>query len=392
MAAPHSSETRIAGARFRMALNSHAEWTHECQIRLTDGRVGVGTAPRGETPSVFEERTGADPSADASAAADRTSPAAAALRGLPAEQERVDDLLRERAPEWGRDVCYAASVALYEALREPTADPPTHVPGIVFNLLNGGLHAYTNPVRMDITEVLLVPQDRDLPSAIDGYRRMLDAARTALAGVPTTVVNGNAVHDLGPDGDDAALGLAGRLLADEGLSSAFRLMVDASAGDWWDGEAYRLPVSERRVERGALVARWVDLLARHDLVFLEDPMAEPDVDGWAALHDARPADRLLLGDNFTSTRIERLHEHPDLVDGVLIKPDQNGTASGAIEFAAEAERLGLVRMASHRSIETDSPFLAHLAIDLGADWLKIGPYSDFSAILRTNVLLRESAR
>ena len=374
----------IAEVRTTTVLNSHSVWTADCEVILSDGRRGRGTAPRGETPSLHER--------DSLTGSARAVATESDLCGLPAIQRDVDQIIAGHAETWGRDRAYAMSVALFEALLTPPAELEGRGPGILFNLLNGGLHAYTNPIRADITEVLLVPRGPDLREAIDAYRRLLGATQAALADAPTTMVNGNRVHDLGDDGDDAALAFCTRLLADAGLDETFTLMVDASAGDWWVGDEYRLPVADRRLRSDQLVERWLDLMERHNLHLLEDPMAESDLHGWSELHRSRPEDRVLLSDNFTSTRVDELRAKHQLVDGVLIKPDQNGTVSGAMEFAAQARQLNLTRIASHRSIETDSPFLIHLAIECGVDWVKIGPYSDFSSILRTNALLRAMHR
>ncbi|MGW1871199.1 hypothetical protein ACWCPS_37385 [Streptomyces mauvecolor] len=141
--------------------------------------------------------------------------------------------------------------------------------------------------------------------------------------------------------------------------------------------------------------RGVDLGGRNsrhshqfDLTMLEDPFAETDLDSWRALHAARPASCQLLGDNLTSTLASELAAKAPLVDAVLLKPNQNGTVSGTLHFATMAKELGLNLIASHRSIETDTPFLANLTTHIEADYFKIGPFSDFSSVMRSNALIR----
>jgi enolase len=186
------------------------------------------------------------------------------------------------------------------------------------------------------------------------------------------------------------LALARTLLDRAGLSDAFELAIDASAGDWSAGERYTLPVTGVTMDRDELLQWWLGLIERHDLRWVEDPFAETDRAGWRMLHDRRPAACRILGDNLTSTLPEQLAVKAPLVDGVLLKPDQNGTVSGSRAFAALARERGLALITSHRSIETDSPFLVHLSREIGADAIKVGPYSDFSSVLRSNELLRTS--
>jgi enolase len=76
------------------------------------------------------------------------------------------------------------------------------------------------------------------------------------------------------------------------------------------------------------------------------------------------------------------------VDGVLVKPNQRGTVTGALDFAAAARAAGLLVVASHRSVETESTMLVSLAREMRADALKIGPFRDFTAVIKFNELLR----
>ena len=390
----------VSNVRIRRVLNSHLNWTYEATVALSDGRFGRGACPRGETRSIYEDR-----GTDSAARRDAWPSIIDALVGRWFGQASLDSVLVARRSEWGADVAYALSTAFYEAIRchppapAGAADDATHSgklgsrrrrPRLLFNLLNGGLHAYTNPIASDLTEILLVSRTDDLEESIDGYRRMLAAARIALVGTPLVRVGGNLVHDLGGASNEAPLALVHDLLEQEGLAGMFGLMLDASAGDWWDGHRYRPPVSGRVFDPAALVDEWMGLLDRFELQMLEDPLAETDIAAWGALHDARPPGTSLMGDNLTSTDPSELQRKVRLVDGVLLKPDQNGTVTGTEAFAALARAAGILVVASHRSIETESLFLVHLAVELDIDYVKVGPYSDFSSVMRTNELLRQA--
>ncbi|ARZ72606.1 2-phospho-D-glycerate hydro-lyase [Streptomyces albireticuli] len=383
----------IAQVHGRMVLNTHLEWTPEFTIRLADGRTGRGAAPGAETPSVFEARR-----PDRVPDRDTFAEVRKALAGYSFTQGSLDRLLTERGESWGASVVYGVSVAFFEASRAeddmelPDGAAPVgevRCPRLLLNVLNGGMHAYTNPVACDFHEVLLVPRSDDYEAVIDAYLRVLHRVRTALVDFPQRSVGGNRVHDLGPGSNEAALALVEGALKSTGLSGMFGLMVDASAGDWTDGHRhYALPVTGRRLTPEGLTKYWLRLMDRFDLTMLEDPCAESDLDGWRALHAARPAECRLLGDNLTSTLPSELAVKAGMVDGVLLKPDQNGTVSGALRFAAMAGERDLQLVASHRSVETDTLFLVHLATQVEADYFKIGPFSDFSSVMRSNTLLR----
>lgn len=374
----------------RRVLNSHRDWTLEFAVQLSDGRQGRGAAPRGETPSIYED------AADRSPTPSVLAQARTLLVGHELDAEALDALVFQHRDVWGRSAVYAISVACFEALRQAgtphaaAGGPDVGTPAIYFNLVNGGLHAYTNPITCDFTEFLLVPIALDRVASIEAYLRLLRAVSARLARYSTRGVGGSRVADLGDQPNEAACALVRDVLVDEGLDEHFGIMIDASAGDWVDEGGYRLPVSGLRMERTALVDYWLGLIDRFHIDVLEDPLGERDLAGWQALHDARPATTAILGDNFTSTDPDLLERRADSVDGVLLKPDQAGTASRATRFAAMARSRGLQLVTSHRSIETDGTFLVHLSLEVGADAIKIGPFSDLTSVVRTNELIRET--
>ncbi|HEX5591392.1 MAG TPA: hypothetical protein VFX65_13960, partial [Candidatus Limnocylindrales bacterium] len=248
----------------------------------------------------------------------------------------------------------------------------------------------TNPVTSDLPEYLLAARSDDLASVVDAYVGLLETVRGRLRPIPTVDVGGNRVHALGDAPNEAALGFLRDVIRDEGLESMFGIAVDASAGDWWTADGYVLPVSGRRFGPGELDAWWLRMIEAFDIELLEDPFGERDRAGWRDLHARRPASCRVLGDNYTSTDLAQLSGEGKAadVDGVLVKPNQNGTVSGTLAFAAASKAAGLMVVASHRSVETESTMLVELADEMGADALKIGPFRDFTAVIKANELLR----
>lgn len=369
----------IRAVAHRQVLNSHGEWTPELTLELADGRRGRGAAPRGETPSIYERRN--------DAAQIPIAHIRSVLCGELFTQTSLDRVLADRQSAWGSDVIFALSTAFFAC--QAVVVPADYRPRLLFNVVNGGRFARTNAVNADIAEVLLVSLTDDIAATIEGYRRLDAGVRRELGGAPLRIVEGRRVHDIGgTTANDRAIELVTDLIELNRLETTFGVMVDASAGDWWDGNSYRLPVTGMVAESAALVDYWTRLVERHPIMFLEDPFAEVDVDSWREFHGARRDGCHVFADNFTSTNPAELVTKAKLTDGVIVKPDQNGTVSGAREFTEVARSAGLQVAASHRSIETDTDALIRVAVDLGIRYLKIGPYTDFSAVARTNALLR----
>jgi enolase len=164
--------------------------------------------------------------------------------------------------------------------------------------------------------------------------------------------------------------------------------LDIAATELWDGTAYQYGDESRSpAEQVEYVAGLVD---EYDLVYVEDPLEEDDFAGFADLTDrvgseARStshasgkgprADRTLVcGDDLFVTNVERLQQgiEQDAGNSILIKPNQIGTLSAAVDAIELATRNGLTPVVSHRSGETEDATIAHLAVATGAPFIKTG--------------------
>jgi len=146
---------------------------------------------------------------------------------------------------------------------------------------------------------------------------------------------------------------------------------------------------ERR-DKGEQVEFILGLIERYGLVYVEDPLAEEDFEGFAEL--AKKASRLgclICGDDLTVTNRGRLRKAVELgaCNAVIIKPNQVGTLTDAAEAVRLASASGLVPVASHRSGESTDPYLAHLAVGLGCPIIKTGVLGG-ERIAKLNELLR----
>ena len=383
---PGIGEHTVTAVTGRRILDSHLGWTFEFEVLLDDGFAGRGSAPRGETPSIYE--------APATSSFEGLLDAARArVLGRSFTQESFDEAASELGRRWGTGAVLAMSIAYHAAASQKAGEmAPRTSPRLMLNLLNGGLHAYTNPVASDFTEILLLPRGDALEPAIEAYLHLLEIVPHELRRGEEILVGDNRVVRLGQDPNRGALEFVRSLLERERLAEMFGIVVDASAGDWVnrDGDGYRLPVTGWSMSRDQAVRWWLSLVAAHELAMLEDPLAEDDAPGWEELHALRPPRCAILGDNYTSTSLDRLvgDGRAGHLDGVLVKPNQNGTVSGSLAFAAAARDRGLLTIASHRSIETESTFLIDFALRSGSDAIKIGPLRDFSAVVKFNELLR----
>ena len=372
----------------RTIFNSHAEPTTEYSIRLRDGSVGRGASPHGETIGIYEDKGRLVDAAEVVAALR----AGAALQA-PLDQGSFDLVLDERiAPVYGKNTCYALSLAFFNACREPAGPAVAGgKPRLCCNILNGGWHAYTNPVLSNFPEYLLVARSDDVDEVIGSHAEIQRAVQEALAKREKVTIGGNPVTRFATPDDrecvEFLLGVCGAL----GLSDDFDLMIDASAGDLWREDGYHLELTDgtRRTSE-EMAAFWLDLIDQYPLRFLEDPFRETDTDAWARLVSAQTTCRI-IGDNFYCSDAARIRDgaRRRLSHGVIIKPNQAGSVSATCRAIETAQEAGQLVITSHRSVSTESCLLSELTCAYGADLIKIGPlFTDYSSVLRLNQIVR----
>ena len=98
----------------------------------------------------------------------------------------------------------------------------------------------------------------------------------------------------------------------------------------------------------------------------------------------------LVGDDLFVTNVRRLSCGIALgtANAVLIKVNQIGTLSEALDAVEMAQRAGYRAVISHRSGETEDDFLADLAVATGAGQIKTGAPCRSDRNAKYNQLLR----
>jgi enolase len=385
---------RIQSLAYRKILNSHVDFTPEFTVTFEDGTSGRGASPKGETLSVYEDQN--HPVHPGSIL--RQMEADGCLE-RPFDQASFDAYLAGRVDRFGRNNAFSLSLAFFkatEATRSPwelfgRLEGPLSAPRLCLNILNGGWHAYTNPVLSDFPEFLLVAVEPDLEAALDGHREVQARIRERLRTLETTEVAGHRVHRFAAADNRAVLDCLLSVREAAGLAGRFDLMIDASASDLWDGRHYRLALTDGSAHSGeSFRDYWEGLIRDYGLAYLEDPFREADGEAWRALATAQGTCRI-IGDNLYASEAERIARGAagGLTHGVVIKPNQAGSVSAVRAAAAAARRHGQLAIASHRSISTEDTFLSLLTCMEALPCIKIGPLeTDYSSVVRLNEILR----
>ena len=123
---------------------------------------------------------------------------------------------------------------------------------------------------------------------------------------------------------------------------------------------------------------------------IEDPFDQDDWAAWSQMTAAIGEPTQVVGDDLTVTNVSRVDKaiQDKVCNALLLKVNQIGTVTEALQAAALASNAGWGVMVSHRSGETEDTFIADLAVGLGVGQIKSGAPCRSERVAKYNQLLR----
>ncbi len=408
---------RIDHVHAREILDSRGNPTLEVDVRLVDGSLGRAAVPSGASTGVHEVvelRDGDDTrylgKGVRRAAANVDGPIRDAVVGRDATDQRgLDTLLVELdgtddRSELGANAVLGVSLATARAAAT-SADlplfaylggPNAHVlPVPCMNVLNGGSHAESS---VDMQEFMVVPV------GAAGFADALRIGAEVYHRLKAVLKGRGLSTGLGDEGgfapdlpsNAAALDLLVEAIEAAGFTPGddVAIALDPAMSELFRDGAYHLEGEGRVLTSDELVDLWADLVDRYPIVSIEDGLDEEDWDGWARL-TARLGDRVqLVGDDLLVTNPAFVRRAIDAgaANSVLVKVNQIGTLTEALDTVALAQRNGWTAMVSHRSGETEDTTIADLAVAVNAGQIKTGAPARSDRVAKYNQLLRIEER
>jgi enolase len=269
------------------------------------------------------------------------------------------------------------------------------LPVPMMNILNGGVHADNN---LDPQEFMIIPAGAE--SFSDSLRMGVETFHSLKAvlrksGYSTSVGDeGGFAPNVKSIEEALELILEAISKAGYKAGSQVYLALDVAASELYADGKYHFRKSgggsfsaEQMVR---LYERWT---GQYPIVSIEDGMAEDDWQGWVALTELLGEKVQLVGDDVFVTSPQRLRNGiaDGVANGILIKLNQVGTLSETMDTIELAKADGYTTVISHRSGETEDPFIADLAVATNAGQIKTGSASRTDRIAKYNQLLRIEA-
>ena len=404
----------------REILDSRGNPTIETEVTLAGEFVARASVPSGASTGKYEAVELRDGEGRYSGLGVRKAvenvnvkiaPMLQGVNGL--EQRAVDKMLlesdgTENKTSLGANAILSVSMAVARAAAKALNIPlyqylggirPNVMPIPMMNIINGGKHAKNT---LDFQEFMIVP------AGAKNFSQGLRMGTEIYHSLKTLLKQHNlatAVGDEGgfaPDLKDAKevfeiLTDAARMAGYEAGKDIF-YALDAAASELYNQEKnlYEFPgetkMKGEKVIRSTsdMIDYYEDLVNEYPIISIEDGLHEDDWKGWTNLTKMIGHRVQLVGDDLfvTNTKKLKLGIQKEAANAILIKLNQIGTVSEAMDAIELAHRSGYRTVISHRSGETEDTFIADLAVAVNAGQIKTGAPCRMERVAKYNELLR----
>ena len=410
----------ITDVRAREILDSRGNPTVETQVTLSTGETGRAAVPSGASTGQFEAVELRDGETRyfglgvQKAVKNVNTKLRDALLGKNALcQIEIDRILMDadgtdNKSNLGANATLGASLAVAKAAACAVGLPlyqylggvhARQLPVPMMNILNGGKHADNT---VDLQEFMIMPVAAEnfaegLRICAEIYHNLKKICKHR--GLSTAVGDeGGFAPDLADSRD--VLSLIVEAVGKSGYAAGedIKIAIDAAASELYEKESgsYFFPgesqMSGKEIRRNAdeMISYYESLIREFPILSIEDGLFEDDWDGWQKL-TKRIGDRIqLVGDDLFVTNTKRLDAGIKLkaANAILVKVNQIGTLSEAMEAIEMAQKNGYKTIISHRSGETEDTTIADLAVAVNAGQIKTGAPCRTDRTAKYNQLLR----
>ncbi len=396
-------------------LDSRGNPTVEAEVILADGSVGRAAVPSGASTGEHEAVELRD--GDASrylgkgtrkAVGHINKEIAAALEGKDASQQvQIDRIMIEldgtpNKGKLGANAILAVSLAAARAAAHSERTPLYRylggvgaciLPVPLMNILNGGVHADNS---VDVQEFMIAPY---------GAAKFSEALRMGVEVFHTlkkVLKKRNYSTAVGDEGgfapnlksNEEALEVVLEAITQAGYKPGEQIGIalDPAASEFYGGGKYVFKKSDKSQRNSEqMVEFWANWVRQFPaIISLEDGMSEEDWPGWKLLTKTLGGKIQLVADDIfvTNPSIFRRGIDEGIANSILVKLNQIGTLTETLETMQMASAADYAAVVSHRSGETEDPFIADLVVATGAGQIKTGSASRTDRIAKYNQLLR----
>lgn len=280
-------------------------------------------------------------------------------------------------------------IPYYEYLGKLSGNKKFKIPVPFANVINGGKHAEG---ELKFQEFMIAP------TGAKTYAEAMQAVVEVYQELKKVIEKdyGKSATHVGDEGGFApplkdpkeAIRLLEKAIVKSGHKQIMQIAIDVAASEFYKLDRYD---GKHAAEYQIL---YKNLVRLHNIYSIEDPFAEDDFEQWKAIYENLSDKIQIVGDDLTVSNPERITMaiREKLCNALLLKVNQIGTLTEAIQSANLAKGAGWKIMVSHRSGETEDTLIADLAVALGCGQIKLGAPCRGERTAKYNQLLRISEK
>ena len=264
------------------------------------------------------------------------------------------------------------------------------IPKLMFNIINGGMHAKNN---LDIQEFMIVPKRESFKEGLRCASEVFHALKKLLdnEGLATSVGDeGGFAPNLKTN--EMALNFIIKSIETAGYVPGKDVFIalDIAATSFYNEQTKTYKIEDKVMSKEELLEYYMNLVKNYPIISIEDPFSEFDYEGFKLITEKLGKEINIVGDDLFVTNKKELKHGIDnnLCNSILIKPNQIGTFYEMLETIVLAKKNNYTCIMSHRSGETTDTFIIDAAVALGIPFIKTGSVSRGERICKFNRLLK----
>lgn len=403
--------SKITEVKARQLIDCKCRPMVEVDVITEKGSLGRGSAPTGSSVGMYESFVLRDNDPKEyngmsvhKAVENVNKIIAPALIGKEVSgQEEIDKIMIELdgTPDkhnLGGNAIYSASIAAFRAAAGDAGktlydyiagEPVKDVPIPSFNVINGGKYP---GLTQAFNEFIVMPYKADsiyeaVEIAVKVFQKLGPVIKNYTKKEPGV---GGSYGWIAPSEDpEVLLSLMQEAIDACGYTGKCAFALDCASSEMYDAETKTYYLNGKRLSSDELIGYVKGLTERWNFVFIEDMLDENDWEGYEKAH--REITRtLIIADDFTATSKERIARacSTNSIDGFILKPNQVGTISEALDAYRFARERGLLAIPSGRSGGVIGDVVMDLAVGLDVSFIKNGCPRSGERIDKLNFLMR----
>lgn len=324
------------------------------------------------------------------------------INAIEMDQKLIQLDLTEQKTKLGANTMLAVSMALFKAhaaeldielydfIARSLDISEVSLPIPLINVINGGSHAENN---LSIQEYLIIPYN------VSTFAQAMEAAAEVFYALKSLLKQHGKLTYTGDEGgfapnfdnDIEPLDFIMQAVAQVGYdSSTIALGLDIAASQMYDKATHQYRLGDRLLTTDQMIMLYEKIVETYPIIYLEDSLEENDWKGWQLLKKKLGSDVRIIGDDLLVTNQSLISKaiQEDVANGAIIKPNQVGTVSEAINSVLLCQENKWAVVASHRSGETCDTFIADLALGVNAHYIKFGGLTHSERLSKYNRLLQ----